>query len=139
MSKRHGVHYNLGFGSRVFLTRAEWNTYRLRKPVRYIKRSHGTACAVCGKSGTVTNPLEHSHQISFEVGVICLGLTPDYVDSPRNTVSAHKKSCNKASELTIEAAMQELRANGIKQLPAYLPKAIHRLWSELHERADSGR
>jgi hypothetical protein len=131
MSERHGVHYNLGFGQRIFLTSAEWNTYRLRKPVRYIKRSHGKSCAVCGEPEAATNPLEHSHQISFEIGVICLGLTPDYVDSPRNIVSAHKKNCNKASELTIEAAMRKLRADGIKQLPPYLPTAIHRLWNEL--------
>ena len=131
MSERHSTEYNLGFHARVFLTKAEWDTYRRRKPVRYIKRTHGRVCAVCGESATLANPLEHSHIIGFELGVICLGLTPDYVDSSRNIVSAHKQSCNNASELTLEAAMKKLRAMGIKKLPAYLPKATHATWKAI--------
>lgn|GEM_PF-1799108 len=134
MSSRQYVKYNLGFGTRVFLTKAEWNTYRRRKPVRYIKRTHEPQCFVCGGPETASNPFEHAHRIGFEIGVICLGLTPDYLDGPENIVTAHKKGCNRTAELEIEQAMQMLFAKGVRQLPTYLPTELQCLWVNANEK-----
>lgn len=97
------VEFNLGFGGRMFLSRDEWATYRRRKPVRYIRRNHGAKCAVCGNPASPDNPFQHAHQIGFKIGVIYLGLTPDYVDSKENIVTAHRRSCNQAAELDLRA------------------------------------
>jgi hypothetical protein len=137
MSSKQWVKFNLGFGKRVFLTKVEWNTYRRRKPVRYIKRSHEPQCAVCGMAETALNPFEHSHQIGFEVGVVCLGLTPDYLDGPENIVTAHKKGCNRTAELNIERAMQMLFAKGIRELPSFLPVELQCLWLKANEKLAS--
>lgn len=79
----------VGFGGRMFLDEAEWLTYCKRKPVRYIRTPKTAACQVCGLPGSVDNPLHNAHIIGFDVGVIELGMTPDFLDSEKNIVTAH--------------------------------------------------
>lgn len=87
---------NIGFDGRMFLDEAEWLTYCRRKPVRYIRRPRA-ACQVCGRPGSLRNPLQSAHIIGFDVGVIDLGLTPEFLDSEKNIVTAHRRACNKIS------------------------------------------
>lgn len=123
------IKYNTGFENRIFLTETEWDTFRKRKPVRYIKgRPHDRNCSVCGEPARLDNPLQHAHRIGFEMGIIYFGLTPDFVDSPKNIVSAHKRSCNSAAELTLGDTIQFLIQLGIKSLPEYLPQEIKEHW-----------
>jgi hypothetical protein len=92
---------NKGFADRVFLTSAEWDTFCRRRPVRYIHKRKEPICQVCGLPPTPDNPLQNAHIISFDIGVIDLALTPDYLDSDANILSAHRNHCNKASELDL--------------------------------------
>ena len=121
---------NLGFDGRVFLTKDEWITYRRRKPVRYIRKKKPNVCEICGKKLTKDNPLENSHKIGFRIGIMFLGLTPDYVDRDDNIVSAHKKFCNKRAEVDLLQACILLMIDGIKKLPEYLPASVHQVWEE---------
>ncbi len=110
------------FDNRVFLFDYEWKTYMRRMPVRYItKRKHSETCSICGKPPYENNKLEHSHIIPFGIGVKCLGLTPDFLDSNDNIVSAHKVTCNKNAELSLDECKELLFARGHK-LPEYLNK-----------------
>jgi len=90
----------MGFDGRVFLLKSEWDTYLRRMPVRFIRKSHSDTCHLCNLPGTPDNPLQHSHLIGFAVGIRKYGLTPDFLDSPTNIVSAHRRTCNKSVELT---------------------------------------
>jgi len=121
---------NIGFEGRVFLSEEEWMTYRRRKPVRFIRKKKPDVCEICKKSPTSDNPLENAHQIGFRVGVIYLGLTPEYVDSDENIVTAHKRKCNKGAELDLQGACLKLKQNGITKLPSYLPEFIHKIWCQ---------
>jgi hypothetical protein len=123
------IERNIGFGGRMFLDEAEWLTYCRRKPVRYIRRPKATACQVCGESGSSENPLQSAHRIGFDVGVIDLGLTPEFLDSDENVVTAHRRTCNKKSELDLQDSMERLRDLGVKELPKYLPAVIQEAWS----------
>ena len=119
---------NVGFGERMFLDEAEWGTYRRRMPVRYIRRPRGTVCQVCGLPDSPENPLQSAHIIGFDVGVIDLGLTPDYLDSDKNILTAHRRTCNRQAELDLQRSMDRLWRLGIKALPDYLPAAIQEVW-----------
>lgn len=114
----------------MFLDEAEWLTYCRRKPVRYIRRAKAALCQAwgCGLSGSPENPLQHAHVIGFEVGVIDLGLTPEFLDSDKNIVTAHRRTCNKAVELGLQGSMARLRDLGVKELPQYLPAPIQEAW-----------
>lgn len=122
------VQRNLGFGGRIFLEEAEWLTYCRRKPVRYIRRPKAAVCRECGGPGTSENPLQSAHIIGFDVGVIDLALTPEFLDCDKNTVTAHRRTCNKQSELDLQGSMGRLRELGIKELPQYLPAVIQEAW-----------
>lgn len=124
---------NAGFDGRLFLDEAEWLTYRRRKPVRYIRRTQERICRVCGLSGSHDNPLQSAHIIGFDLGVIELGMTPEFLDSSQNIVTAHRRICNKKSELDLQAAMARLREIGIKELPYYLPASTRAAWDVLDE------
>lgn len=100
----------MSFDGRVFLTTAEWETYLRRMPVRYIKRQHSTTCHLCGLPPEEGNPLQHSHLIPFNLGVKKYRLTPDFLDSEHNIVSAHRSVCNKGVELAPEAVEALLSA-----------------------------
>jgi hypothetical protein len=119
---------NLGFDGRVFLNETEWQTYLRRKPVRYIRKKKREVCEVCGHAGSPDNPLQHAHIISFDVGVIELALTPDYLDQDTNIRTAHRTVCNQNSELNLRDSMIRLRAMGIRDLPEFLPRHIQELW-----------
>lgn len=119
---------NVGFGSRIFLTESEWLTYLKRMPVRYISDARNPVCAVCGLPGTKENPLTHGHIIGFSVGIADLGLTPDFVDSRENLQTAHRKTCNKATELPLDKAVERLVRLGVSSPPHYLPKPVRDLW-----------
>src|SRR5688572_8091024 len=81
------VRRNVGFNGRMFLEEAEWLTYCRRKPVRYIRRPRATTCWLCHSMGSPYNPLQSAHRIGFDVGVIELGLTPEFLDSEENIVT----------------------------------------------------
>ena len=110
---------NTGFDGRVFLLEDEWNTYLRRMPVRYIRKSHAEKCAICGGEGSKENPLEHSHIIGFRVGVVSFALTPDYLDSCENIVSAHKRICNAKAELSSDEISARLSALALT-IPAFV-------------------
>ena len=112
---------NLGFDGRVFLHEADWQAYRRRKPVRYIRHLKATKCERCGLAATTDNPLQNAHIVSFDMGVIELALTPEFLDSRTNIVTAHRCTCNKGAELSLADAMRRLQTLGITGLPSYLP------------------
>src|SRR5438093_664808 len=110
MSVMRRIRRNIGFGERRFLTEAEWLTYLRRMPVRYIRspkqeRCQYPGCRFGGLAGDASNPLQNAHVIGFGVGVVYLALTPDYLDSAENIVTAHRKTCNKGLELGLREAM----------------------------------
>jgi hypothetical protein len=74
--------------------------------------------------------MQHAHRVSFDLGIIDLALTPDFLDSTANIVSAHKVKCNKASELSLTDSIQHLRSIGITELPKFLPDEIQMAWRE---------
>jgi hypothetical protein len=121
---------NIGFDGRTFLTEEEWRTYCRRKPVRYIRRPKNDKCNVCGADHGKDNPMQNAHRIGFDIGIIDLALTPDFLDSMTNIVSAHKVKCNKASELSLKDSMQYLRSLAIEELPKFLPDDIQKAWRE---------
>jgi hypothetical protein len=131
--KMSRIQRNIGFGGRMFLDKAEWLTYCRRKPVRYIRTAKAAVCQVCGLPGSSENPLQNAHIIGFDVGVIDLGMTPEFLDSEKNIVTAHRRTCNKQSELGLQDSMSRLRDLGVKELPQYLPAAIHEAWGTVTE------
>jgi hypothetical protein len=112
----------------MFLDEAEWLTYCRRKPVRYIRRPRATACQLCGLSRSPDNPLQSAHLIGFDVGVIDLGLTPEFLDSDKNIVTAHRRTCNNAVKLDLQGSMVRLRELGVVELPQHLPASIQEAW-----------
>ena len=120
---------NIGFDGRIFLEEMEWLTYCRRKPVRYIRKAKGSKCAACGLPDLPDNPLQNAHVIGFDIGVIDLGLTPDFLDSAANIVVAHRRTCNKGSELALPDSMIHLMTLGIRELPMFLPASIRNAWS----------
>lgn len=101
---------NVGFGGRIFLTDAEHETYLRRAPVRYTRKPKDHLCCVCGLPASESNPLENAHKIPFGIGVRLFKLTPDYLDSSENLVTAHRKTCNKQSELPIAEITSHVQA-----------------------------
>jgi hypothetical protein len=126
---------NKGFDGRMFLDKAEWLTYCRRKPVRYPKKPKADVCSVCLLPGSPENPLQNAHIIGFDVGVIELGLTPEFLDSPENIVTACRRDCNKRSELGLKGSMDRLRELGVQQeqLPKYLSAEIQEAWRKAAE------
>lgn len=122
-----------GFDGRIFLTEEEWRTYLRRAPVRYPRRTMPPrkVCGVCGRRGPKSNPLQVAHRISFIDGVRFLALTPDFLDDPKNLTWAHRKTCNRVLELDVLAAMRQLRALGVPDLPAFLSAESRALWRSL--------
>lgn len=108
------------FDGRVLLTESEWRTYMRRMPVRFIRKQHSPVCHHCGQPGTPSNPLQHSHRIGFNVGIKQFGLTPDFLDSSDNIVSAHRTTCNKAVELLPSEVLSLLAGFGVVDIPEYL-------------------
>jgi hypothetical protein len=122
---------NVGFDGRMFLDEAEWLTYCRRKPVRYIRRARADRCSICGSNNSSVNPLQSAHRIGFGMGVIDLALTPEFLDSEENILTACRRECNKRSELDLPGAMKRLRELGVKELPKYLPADIQKVWRKL--------
>jgi hypothetical protein len=82
------VKCNLGFDGRRFLSEAEWRTYLRRKPVRYIRQPTAPVCAVCGEPAASGNPLQNAHKISFDLGIVYLALTPEFLDGENRIISS---------------------------------------------------
>lgn len=125
------IHCNLGFDGRVFLTEEEWRTYLRRKAVRYIHKAKAARCDVCGEGAADANPLQNAHRIPFDLGIVQLALTPDFLDGDANIVTAHRTACNKRAELNLEGSMRFLRSLGVTELPAFLPQEIRSLWGDV--------
>jgi hypothetical protein len=121
---------NMGFNGDIFLTKSEWETYRKRMPVRYIMKKKIELCEICGKHETNDNPFQNSHIIGFKIGIVYLGLTPEYVDGHENIVCAHRKNCNSKAELNLMESCKQLKLKGIKSLPSYLPDFVHETWKQ---------
>ena len=111
---------NIGFDGRRFLLESEWLTYCRRKPVRYIRKLKTHMCQICGLPASLENPLQNAHIIGFDIGVIDLALTPEFLDSDMNIVTAHRKICNKKSELSLSNAIIHLKSFGVNSLPKFL-------------------
>jgi len=122
---------NIGFNGKIFLTKEQWDTYRKRMPVRYISKKKKTLCEICGKQSEKNNPIQNAHKIGFRLGILYLGLTPEYVDKDENIVSAHKTKCNKSAELDLESSCRQLKNAGISELPNYLPSFVHSIWNKI--------
>ena len=90
-------------------------------------------CQACGQPGSIENPLQSAHVIGFDLGVIDLGLTPEFLDSDKNIVTAHRQTCNRRSELSLCDSMLRLRELSVNQLPPYLPPAVQEAWAHLVE------
>lgn len=122
-----------GFGNRPFLTQEEWETYGRRMAVRYIpSKLKGQVCTICGRPAEDGNPLQNAHRIGFYVGVLSLGLTPDFLDRPENIVTSHQKYCNRKSELSLLDSMKMLKQlDPAATLPAYLPDETRRMWDSV--------
>ena len=54
---------------------------------------------------------------SRSIREVILGLTPEYLNSDNNIVTAHKKTCNKKSELGLLECFDTLRSEGVDALP----------------------
>ncbi len=121
---------NIGFNDRIFLTKEEWQTYIRRMPVRYIRKKKNKLCQICGKPPNKDNSFELSHIIGFRIGVANFGLTPDFVDSDENIVTAHKKLCNSKAEITIQDVCKRLKSLGIEKLPDFLPNETLVVWDK---------
>ena len=124
---------NLGFANRIFLTEAEWRTYLRRKPVRYISKAKAVKCEVCGQDPDNGNPFQNAHRIGFDLGIVQLALTPDFLDYGDNIATAHRSKCNKEAELNLEKSMRFLHSLDITELPAFLPQEIRALWAYVVE------
>lgn len=124
---------NTGFDGRMFLIATEWQTYCRRKPVRYIRKMKEDVCHVCGASSAKDNPFQNAHIVGFDMGVIELALTPDWLDSDANIVTTHRTACNKATELDLHGAMTHLHSIGVEELPDFLPDHIHAMWRTVTE------
>ena len=105
------VQRNIGFDGRRFLEASEWLTYCRRKPVRYIRKPKTALCQVCGLPESPGNPLQNAHVIGFDMGVIDLALTPEFLDSDVNIITAHRSTCNKGSELNLPDSMFRLESS----------------------------
>jgi len=127
-----------GFESRRFLDEAEWRTYRRRRPVRYTDKPKAKTCEMCGEPAGLDDPLQNAHIIGFTLGVIQLGLTPDFLDSHENLKTAHTRKCNRECELDLEQCMKRLRALDIQEIPKYLPAETQALWRATGAKKRSG-
>ena len=101
-----------------------------RKPVRYIRKVKAEKCEVCGDGPDDNNPFQNAHRIGFEVGIVQLALTPEFLDGDENIVTAHRMQCNKEAERDLEGSMRLLRSLGIEELPEFLPPETLSLWRE---------
>ncbi|MBC8501888.1 MAG: hypothetical protein H8D35_02025 [Nitrosopumilus sp.] len=109
----------------VFLTKEEWETFiRWGIPVRYNRNKKKSFCQICGKPPSKDNPFDHSHMIGYSVGIVTFGLTPDFLNSDENIVSAHRKLCNSKAEITTQDVCEKLKSLGIDKLPDFLPSEI---------------
>ena len=91
--------------------------------------THERIAAPCAPSRRrLTTHCKAAHVISFDMGVIELGLTPEFLDSEKNILTAHRRTCNKGCELDLIASMTRLRELGVKELPPYLPAATLDAW-----------
>jgi len=128
--KTDKIECNIGFAGRIFLTKSEWETYKRRTPVRYIKKKKPILCEVCNEPSTKDNPFQNSHRIGFSLGIIYLGLTPEYVDRDENIVSAHRKKCNNKAELNLMESCKNLKSESVISLPEYLPIFVKKIWNQ---------
>lgn len=119
------------FNGRVFLYKYEWMTYKRRKPVRYIKFKKDYICKICNLYAQDKNKLQNAHIIGFSLGIIQLGLTPEFLDSSKNIVTAHKTTCNKMCELNLYDSIQRLYTLDIINIPQYLSKHVQKIWYDI--------
>ncbi len=116
-----------GFEGRTFLTKVEWETYDRRIAVRYPlndvwgSRPRPAKCEVCQRRGSDENPLQLAHKIPWYLGILELGLTPEWLDGRHNLVWAHRTMCNRSVALDLDSAKRLLVKLGIGPLPAFLP------------------
>ena len=128
---------NTGFGGRMFLTFEEWQTF-LRRPPNHgmIDKPKKELCEVCYDPGDEYSPLQNAHKIGFAFGIYELALTPDFLNSHVNLITAHRTrkdgyKCNMLSELSLKDAMLFLKMLGVSSLPDFLPATTLSLWKTL--------
>ena len=118
----------VGFGDAIFLTEAEWFTFRKHKPARHTHKNKTNICAVCGLGSIQGKRFEGAHKIPLMKGMANFGLTPDYLNRDENIVTTHNGKCNAKAELSVIDSMKLMREWGIKELPEYLDEEILELW-----------
>lgn len=118
MSQKCSLAIKDGFSGRVWLSYAEWSTYRRRAPVRYLSRLRtkliqrdGPSCSVCGLSRPTK--IQIAHRVPFKIGVVDWGLTPDWLDGEDNLALAHAGKCNDQIEIVAGDIGRYLESLGI--------------------------
>lgn len=109
-----------GFEGRVWLTGAEWETYRRRVAVRYpqnqraaVASRQGELCFTCEEGDRPgEKSMQLAHRVPFKIGVVDWGLTPDWLDGAENLCLAHVGICNDGAELTNPEVAKHLQALG---------------------------
>lgn len=107
----------------MWLSVAEWETYRRRVAVRYPQKTRaqvitrdGECCSICGGDGddSGTRPIQLAHRVPFKLGVVDWGLSPDWLDGVDNLCLAHRGACNDEAELKTAQIPAHLRSLGLK-------------------------
>ncbi len=125
-----------GFEGRTFLSKAGWETYLRREPVRRTRSEKRSImpparnCSYCHRPGTKNNPLQLAHKINALNGVRYFALTPDYLDEPNLLAWAHRRVCNLKVEFDYGKTLAYLRDHGIHELPNFLPQKILEDWRD---------
>ena len=126
-----------GFDGHTFLSRAEWETYLRRGPVRRTRSERAREmpparnCVYCRRPGTKNNRLQLAHRINALNGVRYLALTPEYLDQTSLLAWAHAKVCNLKVELDYAETLAYLRDHGVDELPDFLPQRVLEDWRHL--------
>lgn len=104
MSQHASLMIEGGFNGRAWLSVPEWQTYRRRVAVRYLRTimdqiiaRDGNVCHICGQTKDI--PLQLAHKVPFKIGVVDWGLTPDWLDGIDNLCLAHRGACNDRAEI----------------------------------------
>ena len=65
--------------------------------------------------------MQNAHRIGFDIGIIDLALTPDFLDSAANIVSAHKVKCNKERKTSCNTNRVPVYVPNLSSWPVKLP------------------
>jgi hypothetical protein len=127
---------NTGFNGRTFLTEYEWNTYQKCLPETLIRKMKYPLSCECSTNvdGESSSNFKKSHKIKFNMGIIQLGLTPDFLDASLNVNVSHKNRIHPPilQKINLKDAIEILiNEYKIDELPEYLPINIRKLFEDI--------